>query len=146
MSSIASLLAGKFKAPTTALQPDLKPNAYLQAVIVASVSEATKEGGVGIGRISFTRCDLDSHANMVVCGKHTMVVNNTGKFAEVNGFSPELESLRKVPIVDAAIAYDCPYSMKSYLLLIRNALYVPAMDHNLLVPFIMREAGCIVNE
>ena len=39
-----------------------------------------------------------------------------------------------------------PYSMKTYLLSIRNALYVPSMTHNLIPPFIMREAGLVVND
>jgi hypothetical protein len=33
-----------------------------------------------------------------------------------------------------------------YILVIMNALYVPALNYNLLPPFIMREAGIIVNE
>jgi hypothetical protein len=33
--------------------------------------------------------------------------------------------------------------MGDYILLIRNALYVPSLDHNLLPPFMMREAGVI---
>jgi hypothetical protein len=33
-----------------------------------------------------------------------------------------------------------------YILLIQNALYVPSLDHNLLPPFMMREAGVIVKD
>ena len=29
--------------------------------------------------------------------------------------------------------------------MMRNALYVPSMPHNLIPPFIMREAGIVVN-
>ena len=36
--------------------------------------------------------------------------------------------------------------MKTYILTLRNALHVPSMRHNLIPPFIMREAGLIVNE
>ena len=36
--------------------------------------------------------------------------------------------------------------MKTYILIIRNALHVKSMDHNLLPPFIAREAGLIVND
>jgi hypothetical protein len=32
------------------------------------------------------------------------------------------------------------------ILLIQNALYVPSLDHNLLPPFMMREAGVIVKD
>ena len=36
--------------------------------------------------------------------------------------------------------------MKTYLLIVRNALHVPSMQHNLIPPFIMREAGLVVND
>ena len=45
------------------------------------------------------------------------------------------------PIVDAAIVCDCSYSMNTYLLIVRNALYVQSTTNNLIPPFIMREAG-----
>ena len=44
------------------------------------------------------------------------------------------------------IAYDCPRTFKTYLLVCRNALYVESMEENLIPPFILREAGLIVNE
>ena len=93
-----------------------------------------------------SRTELDSHANMCVVGKSATIVNTSGRHAEVNAFSPDIESLHKVPIVDAAIAYDCPYSMQTVVFIIRNALYVPSMDHNLILPFVMREAGIDVND
>jgi hypothetical protein len=52
----------------------------------------------------------------------------------------------KVPLVDAAVRYDCPFDGRVYILLIQNALYVPSMDYNLLPPFMMREAGLIVKD
>jgi hypothetical protein len=42
--------------------------------------------------------------------------------------------------------YECPFSGKEYTLLVRNALHVPAMENNLIPPFIMREAGITVND
>eukprot|EP00957_Ditylum_brightwellii_P128393 9792090-Ditylum_brightwellii.AAC.1 len=52
----------------------------------------------------------------------------------------------KVKLVDAALKYDCPHQDKSYLLLVRNTLHVPSMDHNLIPPFMLREAGITVND
>ena len=83
---------------------------------------------------------------MCVVGKYALIINTSGRHAEVNAFSPDIESLHKVPIVDAAIAYDCPYSMQTSIFIIRNALHVPSMDHNLIPPFVMREAGIDVND
>ena len=45
-----------------------------------------------------------------------------------------------VPIVDATIRYDCPCSGETYLVVVRNALSVPAMDHNLIPSFAMIKA------
>jgi hypothetical protein len=47
----------------------------------------------------------------------------------------------QVPIVDAAIQYECPYSGTSYILFMRNALHVPSTKNNLLPPFLLQEAG-----
>jgi hypothetical protein len=93
-----------------------------------------------------SRTELDSHANMVVVGKHCLVVEWTGRTAIVNPFTPDYEALTEVPIVDAAIMYECPFSGKNYILLVRNALHVPAMNNNLVPPFIMREAGIKVRD
>jgi len=49
---------------------------------------------------------LDSHANMVVIGKHATVFGKTGKEADVRPFSNECSKLESIPIVDAAVAYD----------------------------------------
>jgi hypothetical protein len=46
--------------------------------------------------------------------------------------------------VDAAVQYD--RDGRVYILLIRNALYVPSLDHNLLPPFMIREGGVIVKD
>ena len=53
---------------------------------------------------------------------------------------------QNVPIVDAALAYDCPYSHQTYVLLLRNVLYMPDLHHNLLPPFLMRQGGVTVDE
>ena len=71
-----------------------------------------------------SRTELDSHANMIVFGKHSVILSYSGRHAEVNAFTPDLDKLHRVPIVDAAIAYDCPYSMKTYILIGRNVLHV----------------------
>ena len=42
---------------------------------------------------------------------------------------------------DFELLYDCPYSLKTYLLIIKNTLHVASMDHNLIPPFIMKKAG-----
>ena len=56
-----------------------------------------------------SRTDLDSHANMPVIGKHALILNDTGRVADVNPFTPDYKSMR-VPIVHAALKYECPYT------------------------------------
>ena len=82
---------------------------------------AAAEGGQGGYRASTT--ELDSHANMVVLGNHCTVVQETGKCANVNAFLSEVQALPKVPIVDAALAYDCPFLLKMYILVVKGFLH-----------------------
>ena len=84
-----------------------------------------------------TRTELDSHANMAVIGRNAYILNDIGRTAQVSPFTPDYEALTEVKIVDAAIIYDCPVLNTSHILTVRNALCVPAMEHNLIPHFIM---------
>ena len=115
------------------------PNDYVLSKIVSTASVAS---AVADSNSPQSRSELDSHANMIVLGKHCFVFDNIhGQTCEVQPFDPSLGTVKEVPIVDAAVAYDCPYTHKTYLLMFRNALHVPSMDNNLIPPFIMHEAG-----
>ena len=92
-----------------------------------------------------SRTELDSHANMPMVGRHAYVISDTGKVADVNPFTPDYNSMQ-VNIVDAAVQYECPYDGEKYILVIRNALYVPSMKNNLIPPFVMREAGIQISD
>ena len=59
----------------------------------------------------------------------------------MNAFTPYLNALYRVPIVDTAIPYGCPCTMKSYILVRRTSLQVFAMEMNMILPFILREDG-----
>ena len=102
-------------------------------------------GGRVRGRRAGTT-ELDSHANMVVIGSQGTIIHKTGRYEDVNVFSSDVGTMSRVHIVDAAVAYDCPFSGRKILMVARNALYVESMDHNLVPPFIMREAGLEVDE
>ena len=64
---------------------------------------------------------------------------------EINPFTPQYKAMRAT-LVDGALLYDCPYSGKSYILVVQNAIHVPSMDNNHIPPFMMREARIVVNE
>ena len=42
--------------------------------------------------------------------------------------------------------YDCKNTNQVYLLVLSNVLYIESIEDNLIPPFILREAGLIVNE
>lgn len=69
-----------------------------------------------------------------------------GRYCEVKPFDKTIGTIKKIPIVDATITYDYLYTMQTHILIVRNALYVPTSKHNLIPPFLMREAGLIVND
>ena len=90
-----------------------------------------------------SRTDLDSHANMPVVGSNSKIIRRAGKEVNVSPFTPDYNPIT-LPVVDAAVLYQCPYTGKEYVLIIMNALHVPAMSHNLIPPFIIRDAGVTV--
>ena len=112
------------------VQPNFKPNAHVVAFIDRAKAEVAQVT-TNEHDASNARTELDSHANMVVVGHHAYILNTSGWTVQVSPFTPEYEALKEVPIVDAAVAYDCPYTNKTYILVFHNALSVPSMDHNL---------------
>ena len=84
-----------------------------------------------------SRTELDSHANMPVIA---YILSKIGETVDVAPFTPDYKPI-SVELVDAALKYECPYSGKVKILIIRRGLHVPSMTHNLLPPFMLREAG-----
>ena len=68
------------------------------------------------------------------------------KNSDVRPFSNECSKMEKLPIVDSVLAYDCKYTMKTYPLVMRNVIYMPSMEKNLITPFLMRESGLLLND
>ena len=83
---------------------------------------------------------------MIVLSKDCFVFESTGKTCNVEPFDPEVGTTQGVHIVDTVIAYDYPSTYDTYILIIRNALYIETMQYNLIPLFIMREGGLIVND
>ena len=76
--------------------------------------------------------ELDSHAKIIVIGSKDPIIQATGQWAELKDFSEKVLILENVPIIDDIIAYNCPYSMTTYLMVTKNALHVPIMRNNLI--------------
>ena len=99
------------------------------------------------GNISkLVRTELDSHAASAVVGNQVYILRETGKSIDVSPFTSTLGILKKVPVIDCLIAYECPFEGSVQILCIHNALHVPEMECNLLPPFIVRRNGHYVNE
>ncbi len=91
------------------------------------------------------RVELDSHADTCAFGKVCLVLAETGRTVDVGGFEDSL-SVMDVKIVHAAVAYDCPTTFKTYLLIYHEVLYIPKMDGHLGNPCQMRDQGIVVND
>jgi len=92
------------------------------------------------------RTELDSHANMVVLGDNAFIFESTGRTCNVKPFDSNLGTSHDIPIVDGALAYEYPHTAGTYILIVRNALYIKHLRNKLIPPFIMREGGVVVND
>ena len=146
MTPAISSLEGRLSNPddTNVLTPRLSAypvaNDYINARVCDMNANDNKDEN------SDSCSELDSHANIFVLGQYCCIISSSGRHAEVNDFDREVGRMKIVAIVDTGVVYNCPYSMKTYPLIVRNALYVQLMMHNLIPPFIMREAVLKVRE
>jgi len=95
---------------------------------------------------SEVRCELDSHADTCAFGRNSYIVSETSQKVSVAGFHPDMKEINDVRIVTAAVAYDCPETYTTFILVFPQSLYFPKMQNNLLCPDQMREFGTIVND
>jgi hypothetical protein len=90
--------------------------------------------------------ELDSHADTCVVGKHALIVHLLNKKVNVTGFDPTRGRITDLNLVLAALAYDCPTTGKTFILMVHQAVHVPTMENNLLCPMQMRINDIEVNE
>jgi hypothetical protein len=83
--------------------------------------------------------EFNSHANMAVAGADCTIIAKSGNYADIT--LVDLPVMKMVEIVDAMMAYDAPISHTTYLLIMRNALSIPSIGHNLIPPFLICKAG-----
>ena len=93
------------------------------------------------------RPEMDIYDNMLVLVKNCFVFDSVhGHTVDVAPFDPSFGLSKKIPIVDAALAYYFPYNHKTCILLDCNALHVPSTENNLVPPFIVCESGALVHD
>ena len=89
------------------------PNHHLIGCINYAIVAATSTIP---GDSSDPRSDMDSHANMLVFRKNCFVFDSVhGPTVDVATFEPSLGLSKKIPTVDAAVAFDCPYTHETYI-------------------------------
>jgi len=74
---------------------------------------------------------------MAVAGRDCTIIAKSGHHANVTPFSADLPVMENVEIGDVAVAYDNPYLLEMYLLVMRNVLLIQSMDHNSLPSFLV---------
>lgn len=93
-----------------------------------------------------TRAELDSHADTTCVGRSAMIIGTTYKTVRVTPFLESLGSVSRVPVVNAAMAYDDPRSGKTKVLILHQVLHFREMENHLLSPMQMRMNDVTVNE
>jgi hypothetical protein len=81
--------------------------------------------------------DLDSHANQCVLGSNTLVVYDYMKNVNIVGYNPKGLVSRVLHMIMGALAYDCPNTGETFILIVNQVIYNVKLTHNLLSPIQM---------
>jgi hypothetical protein len=105
---------------------------------VSRIDSATRRYG---------RCELDSHADTIVAGSNCVILQYTGKECDVTPYREDYESIKGVPIVNAATAWQSPHTGQTYILVLNESLWMgDSMDHSLINPNQLRHFGTRVQD
>ena len=89
---------------------------------------------------------MDSHADTCSFGPSCLVVHDTEQRISVDPFEKTLGSINDVPIVTAAIAYDCSITYNTYILFFHQSLYFEKLENHLICPNQLRHNNITVND
>ena len=79
--------------------------------------------------------ELDSHADSIVAGANCCIMHYTSRECDVSPYRDDYESIKNVPIVQAATAYQSQYTGQVYILIFNEALYMgDSIKHTLINP------------
>jgi hypothetical protein len=92
------------------------------------------------------KVELDNHADTFCVGGDVRVVNKTLKTVKVSPLLHSLRTVRKVPIVSAAMAYNDPRSGNVFILIVHEALLFKELKHCLLCPIQLKFNDVVINE
>jgi hypothetical protein len=103
---------------------------------------------VTIGNVTLNEntTDLDLPADQCVVGSNLLIVQDYDKPVSVWGFDPSGPTNSSLQTVSAALAYDCPSTGQTNVLVVHQAIYLPTMQHNLLATMQLRWNDVIMND
>lgn len=91
------------------------------------------------------RCELDSHADNCVLGRDAVILEvYEGQKFQVYGYKKDIPVERF--LCKACLAYDCPTTKKSYLLIIDQCFVDKELQSSLICPNQLRANGIIVED
>jgi hypothetical protein len=96
--------------------------------------------------INESNTDLDLHTNQSLLGSNTFVIHDFDKPVNVIGYDPRGPVMHSLHMISGALAYDCPNTDATFILIVHQEIHNPKLEHNLLSCFQMRLNDVIVNE
>ena len=113
------------------------PNPKVRFVMTTTTRRLVMEASNNLNDVD-GRMELDTHTDTCVAGSNCVVLDLTGKVAKVSPFCEDdstTNTFDDIPIATVATAYDCPFTGRTYILVINEALYFgDKMTHSLLCP------------
>lgn len=92
------------------------------------------------------RTDLDSHADQCVVGSNCLVMHDYECPVLIQGYDPNGSMTDSLRTVSAALAYESPDTGETIILVVRQALHLPSLPHNLLSPMQLQLNDVKVND
>ena len=95
-----------------------------------------------VGCLTFSsesNCELDSHADTYVLGKHAHIFMDHERSVDIVGYDKSKWTFgSNIKTVSGALAYDNPTSGTTVIIVVDQAIHVPTMDCNLICPMQVR--------
>ena len=108
---------------------------------------SSSKASISTTTVRYGNCELDSHADSTVAGNNCVILNYTGKECDVSPYREDYESIKNVPIVNAATAWQSPHTGQTYILILNEAIWMGEhMDHTLINPNQLRHFGTRVQD
>ena len=98
-------------------------------------------------KITYAKCELDSHADTTVAGSNCVVLHYTDKECDVTPYRDDYQPVSNIPIVTAATAQQSPSTGQIYILVFNEALWMgDSMETTLVNPNQLRYYGTQVQD